>query len=116
MTIHRRFGAGLLGGRGKTSFENMQPHDVAHRVMKHERQKIKVHDTMKPLCEVVKKSRQVAMLRDRFRHFEQGFELTPRVFERRCSCRFGRGYSGIRHRNQNSTRLARRSTNALWRG
>jgi hypothetical protein len=33
------------------------------------------------------------------------------VFERRCRCWFGRGDSGIRHTSQNSTRLARRSTN-----
>jgi hypothetical protein len=36
--------------------------------------------------------------------------LTPRVFKRRCTSWFGRGDSGIRHRIQNSIRLASRST------
>jgi hypothetical protein len=39
---------------------------------------------MQSLSEVVKKRGQVAMLRDGFSHFEQSFELTPRMFERRC--------------------------------
>jgi hypothetical protein len=52
--------------------------------MQNERQEIKVHDTMEPLGKIVKKSGQVAMLSNGFRHFEQGFQLTPRVFEWRC--------------------------------
>jgi hypothetical protein len=51
--------------------------------MKHERKKIKVHHAMQSFSKIVKKSRQIAMLRDGFRHFEQGFELAPRVFKRR---------------------------------
>ena len=50
------------------------------------------------------------MLCDGFRHFEQGFELTPGVFQRRGGGYFGRGDSRIRHSRQNSTRVGRRST------
>ena len=52
---------------------------------------------MKPFRKVVKKSRHIPVLRDRFGHFKQGFELTPRMLERRCDSRFGREDSGIRH-------------------
>jgi hypothetical protein len=50
------------------------------------------------------------MLCDGFRHFEQGFELTPGVFQRRGGGYFGRGDSRIRHSRQNSTRVGPRST------
>jgi hypothetical protein len=68
---------------------------------------------MKPLRQIVKKRRKIAMLRDRFRHFEQGFELAPGMFERRCGRWFGRQESVIRHRNQDSIRVASGSTVAV---
>jgi hypothetical protein len=83
MTVHRRFAAGL-DRSGKPRLQNVQAHDVALGVMKHQREKIEVHDRMQSHSEVVKKRGQVAMLRDGFSHFEQSFELTPRMFERRC--------------------------------
>ena len=55
----------------------MQPHDVAIGVVKHKGQEIEINDTMQAFGKIVKKGRKVAMLRDRFRHFEQSFELAP---------------------------------------
>src|SRR5580692_7155696 len=112
MTFHRRFAAGL-DGRGQASFENVQTHDVAIGVVQHQREEIEVNDAMKPLCQVVKKRGKIAMLRDRFRHFEQGFELTPGVLQRRSGRWFGRQDSGIRHRNQNSIRVTSGSTEGV---
>ncbi len=109
MAVHRSFAAGFDGSR-KTSFENVQAHDVAHGVVKDEGEEIEVHDGMETLGKIVKKCGEVAMLRDGFGHFEQGFELTPGVFERRCGSWFGRGDSGIRHSRQNSIRVGRVST------
>jgi hypothetical protein len=63
----------------------VEAHDVALGVMKYKGEEIEVHDRMEALGEIVKKSRQVTMLRDGFSHFEQSFELTPRMFERRCA-------------------------------
>jgi len=68
---------------------------------------------METLGQVVKKGGEVAMQSDGFRHFEQGFELTPGVFEGRCAGYFGRGDSWIRHRVQNSIRVGRGSTTGL---
>src|SRR5271163_2901379 len=112
MAFHRRFAPGL-DGRWQARFQNVQPHHIAIGIVKHERQEIEVHDTVKPLRKVVKKSREVAMLRDRFRHFEQSFELAPGMFEWRSRRKFGRGDSGIRHRKQNSTQLGRGSTEGV---
>jgi len=109
MTIHRSFAAGL-DGSGQARFENVQAHDVAHGVMQDQREKIKINHAMETLGEVVKKGGEVAMQSDGFRHFEQGFELTPGVFEGRCAGYFGRGDSGIRHRVQNSIRVGSGST------
>jgi len=85
--------------------------------VKYERQEIEINNTMQAFRKIVKKSRKVAMLRDRFCHFEQGFELAPGMFKRRSSRWFGRGDSGIRHRNQNSTQLGRGSTKGahVWK-
>ncbi len=68
---------------------------------------------MQPFRKIVKKCGQIAMLRNRFRYFEQRFELTPRVFQRRFGSCFGRGNRGIRHIRQNSIRLATRSTKGV---
>jgi hypothetical protein len=91
----------------------VQAHDVAIVVVKHKREEIKINDAMQALGKIVKKCSKIAMLRNRFSHFEQGFELAPGMFERRSRRQFGRGDSGIRHRKQNSTRVGRGSTNGL---
>ncbi len=78
--------------------------------MKNESKEIEINDGVEALGEIVKKSGEVAVLGDGFGYFEQGFELTPGMFERRNRGDFGRGNNGIRHRSQNSIRLARVST------
>ena len=55
----------------------MQPHHITIGVVKHERQEIEINDAMQALRKIVKKGCKVPMLRDRFRHFEQSFELAP---------------------------------------
>ena len=93
----------------------MQPHHIAIGVVKHEREEIEINNAMQAFRKVVKKGSQVPMLRDRFRHLEQSFELAPGMFKRRCRRWFGRGDSGIRHINQNSTRVGRGSTKGVMR-
>jgi hypothetical protein len=51
--------------------------------MEHKGEKIEVHNAMEALGKVVEERREIAVLSDGFAHFEQGFELTPGVFERR---------------------------------
>jgi hypothetical protein len=109
MAFHRGFTAGFYRSR-KPSFENVKSHDVSHGVMQDQGEEIKVDNAMEALGQVVKKSGEVAMPGNGFGNFEQGFELTPRMFERRCAGYFGRGDSGIRHRVQNSIRVGRGST------
>ena len=102
MAFHRGFTAGFYRSR-KPSFENVKSHDVSHGVMQDQGEEIKVDNAMEALGQVVKKSGEVAMPRNGFGHFEQGFELRSAVY-------FGRGDSGIRHRLQNSIRVGRGST------
>ncbi len=109
MAFHRGFAAGFYRSR-KPSFENVKSHDVSHGVMQDQGEEIKVDNAMEALGQVVKKSGEVPMPRNGFGNFEQGFELAPRMFERRCAGYFGRGDSGIRHRLQNSIRVGRGST------
>jgi hypothetical protein len=78
--------------------------------MQDQGKKVKINHAMEALGQVVKKSGEVPMPRNGFGNFEQGFELAPRMFERRCAGYFGRGDSGIRHRVQNSIRVGRGST------
>ncbi len=82
-------------------------------VMQHEREKIEINDAMETLGQIVKKSGKVAMLRDRFRHFEQGFELTPRMFERRCGVGSGGEIAGSAIESRIAPALGRGSTNGL---
>jgi hypothetical protein len=113
MVFDGRFGAGL-DGSGETSFENVEAHDVAHGVVKNKGEEVKIDDAMKTLRQIVKKSGEVPMLGDGFRYFEQGFELTPGVFERRWGHYFGRGNNGIRHRKQDSIVVGRGSTEGAF--
>jgi hypothetical protein len=62
----------------------VQAHDVAIGIVKHKREEIKINNAMQALGKIVKESGKIAMLRNRFGHFEQGFELAPGMFERRC--------------------------------
>jgi hypothetical protein len=109
MTIDRSFAACLGGGR-QTSLEDVEAHDVANGVVKDEGEKVKIDDAVETLGKVVKKSVEVAMLGDGFRHFEQGFELTPGLFKRRRGSRFGWGDCRIRHTSQNSIGVGGGST------
>jgi hypothetical protein len=109
MAFHRGFTSGFYRSR-KPSLENVKAHDFADGVVQDQGEEIKFDNAMEALRQVVKKSREVAMSRNGFRHFEQGFELTPGVFKRRCAGYFGRGDSRIRHTVQNSIRVGGGST------
>ena len=50
--------------------QNVQAHHVARRVMENQRKKIEFDDRMKPLRQIVKKGRQVALLGNRLADFE----------------------------------------------
>jgi hypothetical protein len=115
MAIDRSFATCLGGGR-QTSLEDVEAHDVANGVVKDEGEKVKIDDGVKTFGEVVKKSGEVAMLGDGFRHFEQGFELTPGLFKRRRGSRFWWGDSRIRHRSQNSIGVGGGSTKGAGGG
>jgi hypothetical protein len=115
MAINWSFTA-RLGGSRQTSFQDVEAHDVANGIVKDEGEKVKIDDAVKTLGKVVKKSVEVAMLGDGFRHLEQGFELTPGLFKRRRGSRFGWGDSRIRHRSQNSIGVGGGSTKGPGRG
>jgi len=50
----------------------------------------------------VEKRGEIALLGDGLADFEQGFELTPRMFKRGGERHFRRGDDGIRHRGQDN--------------
>jgi hypothetical protein len=58
----------------------------------------------------VEKRGKIALLRDGLADFEQGFELTPGVFERGGKRHFRRRNDGVRHRRQDNTRVGAGST------
>ena len=67
-------------------------------------------DRMEPASKVVEQRGEIALLGDGLADFEQGFELTPGVFERGGERHFRRGDDGIRHRRQDNTRVGGGST------
>ena len=103
---------GALDGRltagglfaGDARFQNVETHDVARSVVKNEGEEIEVDDGMEAAGKVVEKRGKIALLRDGFADFEQGFELAPGVFKRRGERRFRRRDDVVRHSKQNSTR------------
>lgn len=98
---------------GDARFQNVEAHDVARRVVKYEGEEVELHDGVQAAGEVVEKRGKIALLRDGFADFQQGFELAPGVFERRGERRFRRRNDVVRHIKQNSTQAGEGSTEAI---
>jgi len=60
---------------------------------------------MKAAGKVVEKRGKIALLRNGLADLEQGFELTPGVFERGGKSHFRRRNDGVRHSRQDNTRV-----------
>ena len=90
---------------GNARFQNVQSHDVADRVVQHQRQEVELHHPVKPLGELMKKRRQIALLRDGLTHFQQRLQLAPGVVQRLYLRNFRGRNSRVRHNRQDSIRL-----------
>ena len=78
--------------------------------MKNQSEEIEVDNGVESAGKVVEKRREIALLGDGFADFEQSFELTPGVFERRSEYHFRRRDDGFRHRKQDNTQVGGGST------
>ena len=94
---------------GHFGFEDVQAHDVARGIVQDQVQVIEFHDAMQPLREFVEQLAEVAVLRDRFGHFQQRLVLRLR----RSGGQFAGG--NIVHRSENNTPVRRGSTQRLHR-
>jgi len=88
----------------------VETHDVARGVVENESEKVEVHDGVETLGEVVEKRGEVALLGDGLANLEQGFKLTPGVFERGGKRHFRRRNDVFRHKKQDNTGVGKRST------
>src|SRR5713101_1759920 len=102
VVLDGRLGAGRLSTRD-ARFKNVETHDVARGVVENESEKVEVHDGVETLGEVVEKRGEVALLGDGLANLEQGFKLTPGVFERRSGRHFRRRKDVFRHTRQDNT-------------
>src|SRR5207245_9203371 len=84
--------------------------DVPDGIVENKTKEVEFDDRMEPASKVVEKRGEIALLSDGLADFEQGFELTPGVFERGGKRHFRRRDDGIRHRRQDSTRVGGGST------
>jgi hypothetical protein len=109
IALDRRLGASDFFA-GDAGFQNVEAHDVFCGVVKDERKEIEVDDRVEAASEVVEQRGEVALLGDGLADFEQGFELTPGVFERRGDGDFGRGNDRFRHRRQDNIWIGEGST------
>src|SRR5437879_2661456 len=91
-------------------FENVETHDVRDGIVENKTKEVEFDNRMKPAGKVVKKCGEIALLGDGLANFEQGFELTPGVFERGGKRHFRRRDDRIRHTWQDSTRVGEGST------
>jgi hypothetical protein len=105
IALDRRFRASHLF-RGDMGFENVKAHDVADGIVEDKAKEVEFDNRMEPAGEVVEKRREIALLGDGLADFEQGFELTPGVFERGGKRHFRRRDHGIRHRGRIASGLA----------
>src|SRR5262245_11881305 len=92
------------------SGEDVKAHHVLYRVMQHQAEKIKINHRVEARGQVMEQRSKIALLRDGFAHFEQGFELTPGVLQRRSLRHFRRRDDAFRHKRQDSIRLGGGST------
>jgi len=109
ISFDRRLAASNLFA-GDACGENMEAHDVASGIVEDERQEIEIDDGAQAVRKIVEQRGQIALLGDSLADFEQGFELTPGVFERGGKSHFRRRDDGIRHRKEDNTRVSGGST------
>ena len=93
-----------LNFSGLFGFEDVQPHDIAGRVMQDQTQKIKLDDAMQPRGEFVEQFLEIPVLRDGFGDLEKRAVLR---LGRNCGRLPGRY---IVHVMENNTRIRRSST------
>src|SRR6202171_1963870 len=93
IVVNRRFAAGGLFS-GDSRGENVEAHDVANGIVEDEGQEIEVDNRAQAVRKIVKQRGEIALLGDNLADFEQGFELTPEVFERGGERHFRRGEEG----------------------
>ena len=93
--------AGIPGHFG---LEDVQAHDVARGIVQDQVQVFEVHHPMQPLGEFVEQFAEVAVLGNRFGHFQQRLMLRLRG----CGGQFAGG--NIAHRSENNTQVRRGST------
>ena len=94
------------------ALENVQAHHVLRWVVKDQSEEVEVNDGVQSRGKVVKQRRKIALLRNSLAYFEQGFELSPGVLQRRSMRHFRRRDDPFRHRRQDNTRKSDGSTAA----
>jgi hypothetical protein len=91
-------------------FENVEAHDVPDGIVENKTKEVEFDNGVQAAGKVVEQRGEIALLSDGLADFEQGFELTPGVFERRGKRHFRRRDDGIRHRRQDSIWIGGGST------
>jgi hypothetical protein len=91
----------------------VEAHDITHGIVEHEGEEVEVDDGVQALGKVVEKRGEIALLGDGLADFQQGFELTPGVFQRGGERHFRRRNNGVRHTRQDNTRIGEGSTCAM---
>ena len=92
------------GVPGHFGFEDVQAHDVARGIVQDQVQVLEVHHAVQPLRQFVEQLAEIAVLGDRFGHFEQRLMLRLR----RSAGQFASG--NIAHSLENNTTVRRGST------
>jgi len=80
-----------------TQLEDVQTHYIANLVVERECEKVEIDDRMQSLGKVVEQCGQIALLRDGFADFEQGFQLPPGMIDWRGERQLRRESDGVRH-------------------
>ncbi len=82
------------GIAGHLRLEDVQSHDVARGIVQDQIQVLEVHDAVQPLRQFVEQLAEIAVLGNRFGHFQQGLDAAlpkkrrgVRGWERRSSFR-----------------------------
>jgi hypothetical protein len=88
----------------------METHNVPRRIVKDETEEVEFDNQVEARGKVVEKRGKIALLGDGLADFQQGFELTPGVFERGGEHHFRRRNDGVRHTRQDNTRVGAGST------
>jgi hypothetical protein len=88
----------------------VETHNVACGIVENEGEEVEVDYGVQAFGEVVEKRGKIPLLGDGLADFEQGFELTPGVFERRGRRHFRRRNDVFRHKKQDNILAEERST------